>query len=79
MTSKLQKFFSTTFLGGVVVILPLLIFAILAKWVIGFFDGIVDPISMLFPERWNHILIRLLAFGVITLFCFGIGGCGPKI
>jgi len=73
MTSRMQKFFSTTFLGGVVVILPLLIFAILAKWVISFFDGIVDPISTLFPERWNEILIRVLAFGVITIFCFGIG------
>lgn len=73
MTFKLKKFLSTTFLGGVVVILPLLIFAILAKWVIGFFDGIIDPISALFPDKWNELVIRILAFGVITIICFGIG------
>lgn len=71
--NNLKNFLATTFLGGLVVILPLAIFAILAKWVIGFFDGIIDPISSLFPERWNEILIKLMAFGIITLFCFAIG------
>lgn len=73
MTFRFKKFLSTTFLGGVVVILPLLIFAILAKWVIGFFDGIIDPIAGLFPERWNEFLIKLMAFGIVTAICFGIG------
>ena len=71
--SNLKNFLATTFLGGLVVILPLAIFAILAKWIIGFFDGIIDPISTLFPDRWNEFLIKLLAFGIITAFCFLIG------
>lgn len=70
---KLKNFLATTFLGGLVVILPLAIFAILAKWVIGFFDGVIDPISSLFPERWNEVLIKLMAFGIITAFCFSVG------
>jgi uncharacterized membrane protein len=71
--NKLKNFLGTTFLGGLVVILPLAIFAILAKWVISFFDGIIDPLASLFPERWNEFLIKLLAFGIITVFCFAIG------
>lgn len=71
--NKLKNFLGTTFLGGLVVILPLAIFAILAKWVITFFDGIIDPLASLFPERWNEFLIKLLAFGIITVFCFAIG------
>lgn len=71
--SNFKNFLATTFLGGFVVILPLAIFAILANWVIGFFDGIIDPISSLFPDRWNEALIKILAFGIITAFCFSIG------
>ena len=71
--NKLKNFLGTTFLGGLVVILPVAIFAILAKWVITFFDGIIDPLASLFPERWNEFLIKLLAFGIITVFCFSIG------
>ncbi|MCB0509256.1 MAG: DUF502 domain-containing protein [Chitinophagales bacterium] len=71
--SNFKNFLATTFLGGLVVILPLAIFAILAKWVIGFFDGIIDPIASLFPERWNEVLIKILAFAIITALCFIIG------
>ncbi|MBL6875410.1 MAG: DUF502 domain-containing protein [Chitinophagales bacterium] len=71
--NNFKNFLATTFLGGLVVILPLAIFAILAKWVISFFDGIIDPISALFPERWNELLIKILAFGIITAICFTIG------
>lgn len=71
--NKFKTFLGTTFIGGLVVILPLAIFAILAKWVIGVLDGILDPFVSLFPERWNEILIKLLAAGIITLMCFVIG------
>ncbi|MFT4968355.1 MAG: putative membrane protein [Chitinophagales bacterium] len=71
--SNFKNFLATTFLGGLVVILPMAIFAILAKWVISFFDGIIDPISTLFPERWNEVLIKIFAFGIITAICFLIG------
>ena len=71
--NNFKNFLATTFLGGLVVILPLAIFAMLAKWVISFFDGIIDPISDLFPERWNELLIKILAFGIITAICFAIG------
>lgn len=73
MTNKFKTFLGTTFIGGLVVILPLAIFALLTKWVIGIFDGILDPLVSLFPERWNEILIKLLAAAIITLMCFGIG------
>jgi uncharacterized membrane protein len=73
MMSKIRTFLGTTFIGGLVVILPLAIFAILAKWIIGIFDGILDPLVSLFPHAWNEILIKLLAAAIITMMCFGIG------
>ena len=73
MMNKLKTFLGTTFIGGLVVILPLAIFALLMKWVIGIFNGILDPLVSLFPESWNEILIKLLAAAIITMMCFGIG------
>lgn len=71
--NNLKNFFATTFLGGVVVILPLAIFALLANWIISLIGGILDPIVSLFPEKWNHTLLRLIAFGILVIICFGIG------
>lgn len=70
---NLKNFLATTFLGGVVVILPLAIFALLANWIISLIGGILDPIVSLFPEKWNHTLLRLIAFGILVIICFGIG------
>jgi uncharacterized membrane protein len=74
MTSNnFKNFLATTFLGGLVVILPLAIFAILANWILSLIGGILDPIVSLFPEKWNQTLLRLSAFAVIVIICFLIG------
>lgn len=74
MTNKnLKSFLATTFLGGLVVILPLAIFALLANWIISLIGGVLDPIVSLFPEKWNQSFLKLIAFGIVVLVCFGIG------
>jgi uncharacterized membrane protein len=74
MTSNsLKKFLATTFLGGLVVILPLAIFAILANWILSLIGGVLNPIVSLFPEKWNHTLLKMAAFAVIVIICFLIG------
>lgn len=75
MTNKnLKSFLATTFLGGLVVILPLAIFALLANWIISLIGGILNPIVSLFPAEWdNQNLLKFIAFGIIVLLCFGIG------
>jgi uncharacterized membrane protein len=74
MTNKnLKSFLATTFLGGLVVILPLAIFALLANWIISLVGGVLEPIVSLFPEKWNQTLLKLIAFGILVLLCFGIG------
>ncbi|MEZ4917353.1 MAG: DUF502 domain-containing protein [Chitinophagales bacterium] len=70
---KLRNFLATTFLGGVVVILPLAIFGLLANWIIGIIGGFLDPVVSLFPESWNVTLVKLIAFAIITVLCFLIG------
>jgi uncharacterized membrane protein len=74
MTSNsLKNFLATTFLGGLVVILPLAIFAILANWILSLIGGVLDPIVSLFPEKWNQTLLKMAAFAVIVIICFLIG------
>ena len=70
---KLRNFLATTFLGGVVVILPLAIFGLLANWIIGIIGGFLDPVVSLFPESWNVTVVKLIAFAIITVLCFLIG------
>lgn len=70
---KLRNFIATTFLGGVVVILPLAIFGLLANWIVGIIGGFLDPFVSLFPEKWNVTLVKLIAFAIITVLCFLIG------
>ncbi|MGB1248368.1 MAG: DUF502 domain-containing protein [Chitinophagales bacterium] len=71
--SKFKSFIATTFIGGVVVILPIAIFFLLANWIVGLISGFLEPIVSLFPAQWNTALIKLSAFGIIIALCFMIG------
>lgn len=71
--SNFKNFLATTFLGGLVVILPLAIFGLLANWIISIIGGFLDPIVSLFPGDLDATLVKLIAFAIITAFCFLIG------
>lgn len=71
--TRLKNFFTNTFIGGLVVILPVLIFVFLINWIIGFFGNIVEPLIKLFPININQNVAKFLAFIIIVFICFSIG------
>jgi len=72
---KLQKFFTTTVIGGVFVLLPLA----LLFWIVQFFfrtvTKIVEPITKIFnfPPNIDAWVVDLLAFGLVLALFFFIG------
>ena len=70
---RIKEFFVNTFIGGLVVILPVLIFIFLINWIVGFFGNILDPIVKLFPISLNENVAKIIAFIIIILVCFFIG------
>lgn len=71
--NKLKGFIATTFLGGLIVILPFFIFFILVKWIIGLISSIVAPFMHLFPQNWNSFFIEAIAIGILIGLCFFMG------
>ena len=75
MLKKLQNFLITTFIGGVVVILPITLFIILLRLIIGFINRLIEPLSNLIEmeEQTNEIVVDLISLAIIIGFCFIIG------
>lgn len=64
------EFFKTTVLGGLLVLLPLLIFYLLMDELIGVFVALATPIAGLFPEGYfDHAYLPLVV--AILLIVFG--------
>lgn len=72
---RLRRFFFTTVIGGVVVILPITIFVALVRFVFIFTTRLLAPISNLldFPTDLKKWLLDLIAFGIVIALFFLIG------
>lgn len=70
---KIKEFFVNTFIGGLVVILPVLIFVFLINWIVSFFGNLVDPLVKLFPIVINIYFAKFIIFLLILAICFSIG------
>lgn len=71
--NKFKKFLATTLLGGLVVLLPITVFFILANWIFDLVSGVASPFVLLFPETWSEPLIKLISFGIVIVMLFLIG------
>lgn len=72
---KIGRFFVTTVIGGLIVILPISIFLFLFRFVINLLIEIIAPVSNLlrFDEVYPKWMADLLAFSIIIAFFFIIG------
>jgi uncharacterized membrane protein len=76
MLTALSNFFKTTLLGGLVVVLPLLLFWVMMDEILGLIVALATPIADLFPpETFDQlsepsIVAALLILG--TSFIFGV-------
>lgn len=72
---RLRRFFVTTVIGGIAVVLPLTIFVMLVRLIVNFFSRILAPMRPLFPfsEKVSEWIIDLLSFSIVITAFFMIG------
>ncbi len=79
MISQTKRFFITTLLGGVVVILPSIILVFAFKWLFGLVSNGVEPLSTLvakylpLPDQSDQLIAMLIVIAVIVFGCFLVG------
>lgn len=72
---RIRRFFVTTIVGGLVVVLPITLLIVLIRWVIALVVQIIDPIANVLelPEAWGGWLVDLTAFSIVLGGFFLIG------
>ena len=76
---RLRNFVMTTFIGGVIVILPITLFILLIRFLFNLVVGVIDPLTrLIFPaqdisDARNRALIALLSLAIVFAFCFLVG------
>ncbi len=75
MLKKIKRFFITTFIGGVIVILPITIFVVIINLLFTFVQQLIRPVNQLisFGKITDQLIIDLISIGIILLFCFSVG------
>ncbi|MCB0618202.1 MAG: DUF502 domain-containing protein [Saprospiraceae bacterium] len=75
MLKRVNNFFRTTLIGGMLVLLPITIFVWLVKLIFDFILRIIRPLTNIldFGQITNELLLSLIAIGIIILFCFLVG------
>ncbi len=71
---RLRRFFSTSLLGGLIVVLPIAIFAIVINWLFEVIIGLVNPLTpLIFPNATPNLGLDVLVVLIILGLCFAIG------
>ena len=74
MLDRLKNFLLTTFIGGITVLLPIVLFAWLINLTINLIRAMVAPVSHLFTFGSDTLfLIDVLAFAIVVLIFFLTG------
>jgi uncharacterized membrane protein len=73
--NRLKRFFITTLIGGVVVLLPISILVFVIRFLINLISGGLKPISVMLGDtiEMNKVFLDLIAFTIVILFCFLVG------
>lgn len=72
---RLRRFFITTIIGGLVVVLPFTLLVLIIRFVVNFITGLLEPVKQLlrFPENVNDWLVDLVAFAIVISIFFIVG------
>lgn len=77
MLRRLKAFIRTSLLGGVTVILPIAILAVVFNWIFRFVTGFIKPLTTLIvnyaPIPIRELIAQGIAVAVILVSCFLIG------
>jgi uncharacterized membrane protein len=72
----IRKFFKTTLIGGLIVVLPIAIFAALVHWLVGLVTGMLQPLVEQLTAQAAQIppaLAYVIVAAAILALCFAIG------
>lgn len=69
-----QKFFTTTLLGGILVLLPIVLFLFVIGFVFRMVVGLIRPITLIFSSAdMAPFIANVLGLIIVVLFCFLVG------
>ncbi len=73
--SKLGRFLRTTFLGGFIIILPVVLTLFLLRWMVGLVAQLIEPLTRIITEhaRLGHVLAMSTALILVVVVCFLMG------
>jgi len=72
---RIKSFFKTTFLGGFLVVLPIIVLIFVLSWLFEFLTDKISPITNLIIQtaRWNELIAYAAAIVIILLLFFIVG------
>lgn len=72
---RLRRFFLTTFIGGLVVVLPITLFIAVVRLIINFLTNIVEPVGELlqFSDDFAAWIVQLLSLAIVIFAFFLMG------
>ena len=72
---RLRRFFITTFIGGLVVVLPITLFVAIVRLIINFLTNIVEPVGELlkFSDDFAAWIVQLLSLAIVIFAFFLMG------
>jgi uncharacterized membrane protein len=72
---RLKYFLRTTFFGGVLVILPIFLLAMVLGWLFNFVSELIEPITQIIVQtaRLHYIFSSIIAVILILVVCFLVG------
>lgn len=73
--NRLKQFLKTTFIGGVIVLLPVVVTFLFLRWLFDFAIGLIEPLTRMLVEqsKVQKALADILVVVLIVLICFFIG------
>ncbi len=75
IVKRIRRFFITTIIGGILVLLPLVIFVFVISFFFKFLAGLLAPLTEVISKytQYDVIIVDLIAFVAAILFCFLVG------
>ncbi len=73
--NKIKLFINTTFLGGIIVILPVVILASAFGWVFNFITNLIQPLTniLIAKSDFKEIIAEGIVILIILMTCFFVG------
>ena len=79
MFKRTKKFLQTTFLGGIIIILPITITVFIFKWLFNLIGDIIQPLTswmiklLPLPDKVDEMIASLIIISIILGGCFFVG------